>query len=111
MVVWLYAGDAKQAHECFQDAMDVDCFGSSEEALSADALFFAYKSRDVQSVKKVRLPPVKAGVFILNQKRNLIDRFVQTVHERSLSAQVHLSINVTTTAIVRVLPVAFLVTL
>lgn len=42
MVTWLYAGDAKMAWQTYQDAMEVEVFGSSQEAYAVDALFEAY---------------------------------------------------------------------
>lgn len=42
VVTWLYAGDAKMAWQTYQDAMEVEVFGSSQEAYAVDALFEAY---------------------------------------------------------------------
>lgn len=53
VVVWLYAQDAKQAWQVFQDVMEVGNFSGSEEAFAADALFMAYKSGSISAVKKV----------------------------------------------------------
>lgn len=58
--MWLYAGDMKSAHGYFQDAMEVPEFQHSEEALAADALFYAYKTGDASAVKKARPQPGSA---------------------------------------------------
>jgi hypothetical protein len=52
-VVYLYAQDAKQAWQVFQDCLEVANFVSCEEAFAADALFLAYKSGSADAVRKV----------------------------------------------------------
>lgn len=53
VIVHLYGGDAKQAWNTFQDAMNVDIFSSSDEAFAADALFDAYRTADADAITGV----------------------------------------------------------
>ncbi|KAI8471813.1 MAG: hypothetical protein J3K34DRAFT_415829 [Monoraphidium minutum] len=50
-VAWLYAQNAREAWQVFQDAMHVDAFASSDEAFAADALFSAYAAGDAGTVR------------------------------------------------------------
>lgn len=52
VVVWLYAGEPKQAWQVFQDVLGIENFTKSEEAFAADALFLAYQSGDAASIQK-----------------------------------------------------------
>ncbi|KIY98118.1 Gamma-soluble NSF attachment protein [Monoraphidium neglectum] len=51
VVAWLYAQDAREAWQVFQDAMGVDAFSSSDEAFAADALFLSYADGNAEKVK------------------------------------------------------------
>lgn len=51
VIVWLYAGDAKQAWNTYQDALSVDCFLSSDEAFGAEALLDSYRTADADTIK------------------------------------------------------------
>ncbi|KAI3428586.1 hypothetical protein D9Q98_007408 [Chlorella vulgaris] len=51
VVVWLFAGKAKDAWATYQDALGVDAFMSSDEAFAADALFDAYRSGDSAAIQ------------------------------------------------------------
>lgn len=53
IVIWLYAGDAKQAWQVYQEVLGVDMFATSDEAFAADALFEAYRSGNAELIRKV----------------------------------------------------------
>lgn len=51
VVALLYAGNAAEAWQVFQDALAVDAFSGSEEAFAADALFLAYAGGAADAVR------------------------------------------------------------
>mmetsp|Transcript_14044 Transcript_14044/g.24630 ORF Transcript_14044/g.24630 Transcript_14044/m.24630 type:complete len:324 (-) Transcript_14044:140-1111(-) len=50
IVTWLHAGNASQAWQTFQDAMEVDVFANSKEAFAADELFQLYRNQDEEGI-------------------------------------------------------------
>lgn len=55
VVVNLYSGNATEAWASYQDALGVDAFNVSPEALVADSLFDAYRAADEAAIKKLIL--------------------------------------------------------
>eukprot|EP00879_Flechtneria_rotunda_P005030 GHRR01005306.1.p1 GENE.GHRR01005306.1~~GHRR01005306.1.p1 ORF type:complete len:315 (+),score=87.96 GHRR01005306.1:217-1161(+) len=53
IVVWLYAGEPKQAWQVFQDVLGVESFTKSDDAFAADALFMAYQTGEAAKVQAV----------------------------------------------------------
>lgn len=55
VVVGLYSGNATETWATYQDALGVDCFNVSSEALVAESLFDAYRAADEAAIKKLIL--------------------------------------------------------
>lgn len=53
VVVWLHAGDGKQAWLSFQDCISISSFAHSEEGRAAERLINAYRNNSADEVKEV----------------------------------------------------------
>ncbi|KAF8062746.1 hypothetical protein HT031_004076 [Scenedesmus sp. PABB004] len=85
IVVWLHAGEPRQAWQVFQDVLGVEAFSKSEEAFAADALFLAYAAGDAERVRGV----VQCFKALDNQVARLAVRLPAgdlAAHARAVSA-------------------------